>query len=131
MRRRGSDSELGTTYPAGEAIIAEGDAGDTMYVIQTGEVEVVKDLDGTEVRLGTMGPGDFFGEMALFERQHRAATVRALTDVRAITVDKRTLLRRIEEDPLLAYNLVESMAGRIRELHERLRESLGGRGGDT
>lgn len=129
MRRRGSDSELGTTYPAGEAIVAEGDPGDTMYVVQSGEVEVVKDLDGTEVRLGTMGPGDFFGEMALFERQHRAATVRAITEVRAITVDKRTLLRRIEEDPLLAYNLVESMAGRIRELHERLRQSLGGEAG--
>lgn len=118
-----ADSNLGKVFAAGEAIVHEGEPGDCMYVIQAGEVEVVKDLDGTEVRLGGMTAGDFFGEMALFQKTPRAATVRAVGEVRVLTIDKRTLLRRIQEDPLLAYNLVQTMADRIRELHEKLREA--------
>lgn len=124
MRTRGSDSSLGRVFDAGEVIVAQGDEGSCMYVIQSGEVEVVKQMGGREVRLGTMGPGEFFGEMALFQPEGRAATVRALSDVRVVTVDKRTLLRRIEEDPMLAYNLVEAMADRIRELHGRVQEAM-------
>lgn len=118
-----ADSNLGKVFAAGEAIVHEGEPGDCMYVIRAGEVEVVKDLDGTEVRLGGMTAGDFFGEMALFQKTPRAATVRAVGEVRVLTIDKRTLLRRIQEDPLLAYNLVQTMADRIRELHEKLREA--------
>lgn len=120
MARRRSDGELGRSFAEGEVIITQGDEGDCMYVIQAGEVEVVKVMEGRELRLGVLGPGEFFGEMALFQPAGRSATVRALSDTRVVTVDKRTLLRRIEEDPLLAYNLVESMAARIRELHSRL-----------
>ncbi len=64
-----------------------------------------------------LGEGDFFGEMALFEREARSATVRALGEVRVLTVDKRTLLRRINEDPSLAFRIVQKMSGRIRELN--------------
>jgi CRP/FNR family transcriptional regulator len=125
MLKRRTDSELGRVYPPGDAIVIEGDEGDVMYVIQSGDVEIVKQMDGREVLLGQMGPGDFFGEMALFHSDRRAATVRAVTEVRALTIDRRALLRRIDQDPQLAYKLVESMAGRILELHERLRAALG------
>lgn len=125
MLKRKTDSELGSVFAAGEAIVVEGDQGDSMYVIQTGEVEVVKHMDGREVLLGSMGPGDFFGEMALFQSERRAATVRATTDTRVLTIDRRALLRRIDQDPQLAYRLVESMANRIRELHGRLRDAIG------
>lgn len=125
MLRRKSDSELGRIYAPGEAIVVQGADGDSMFVIQAGEVEVVKEMDGREVLLGTMGPGDFFGEMALFQGDPRTATVRAVTEVRALTIDRRALLRRLDQDPQLAYRLVESMADRIRDLHERLRKALG------
>ena len=125
MPRRKTDSELGKVYEPGDSIVTQGDEGDVMYVIQAGEVDIVKQMDGREVLLGTMGPGDFFGEMALFHSARRAATVRAVTKVRALTIDRRALLRRIDQDPQLAYKLVESMAGRILELHDRLRTALG------
>jgi CRP-like cAMP-binding protein len=121
--RRKRDTELGRTYPPGEPIVRQGDEGSCMYVIQAGTVEVIKEMDGTEMRLAVMGPGDFFGEMALFQDERRAATVRAIDDVRVVTIDKRTLLRQVEADPLLACNLVEVMSNRIRELHAKLAQS--------
>ncbi len=127
MRRRKSDSELGKAYEPGQTIVAQGEPGDCMYVIQSGTVEVLKEVGGNSIPLGRMGPGDFFGEMALFQKQDRAATVRAVDEVRVLTVDKRTLLRRIEADPLLAHNLVEAMADRIRELHQQLGTEVPGR----
>jgi CRP-like cAMP-binding protein len=125
MLKRRLDSELGRVYDPGKAIVTQGDDGDSMFVIQSGEVEVVKDLDGREVLLGTMGPGDFFGEMALFQNEPRSATVRAATEVRALTIDRRALLRRLDQDPHLAFRIVESMADRILELHDRLRVAMG------
>ena len=109
-------SALGKTYGDGEPIARQGELGECMYVIQQGQVEVVREQDGTEVQLATLGEGDFFGEMALFDRERRSATVRALGEARVLTVDKRTFLRRIHEDPSLAFRIVKGMSQRIRKL---------------
>ncbi len=111
---------LGTSYYGGETIIQQGETGDCMYVVQSGQVEVVQKVNGGEQRLAVLETGDFFGEMALFEREVRSATVRALVDARVLKIDKKTLLRRIKEDPLLAVNLLQTMSGRIRELNTGL-----------
>jgi len=109
-------SALGKTYGDGEPIARQGEIGECMYVIQQGQVEVVREQDGTEVQLATLEEGDFFGEMALFDRERRSATVRALGEARVLTVDKRTFLRRIHEDPSLAFRIVKGMSQRIRTL---------------
>jgi CRP/FNR family transcriptional regulator len=111
---------LGKVYQPAEIIIRQGDVGDCMYVIQEGQVEVLQEKDGKEVRLAVLGAGDFFGEMALFEREVRSATVRALGQVRVLTVDKKNFLRRIHEDPSLAFRMVQTMSHRIRELDTEL-----------
>ena len=103
-------------YQDGEIIIRQGDVGDNMFVIQEGQVEVVVEQDGQEVRLAVRSEGDFFGEMAIFEREVRSATVRALGPVRVLTVDEKNFLRRIHQDPSLAYRMVQNMSSRIREL---------------
>ena len=87
-----------------------------MYEIQEGQVEVIKEKDGKEIQLAVLGKGDFFGEMAIFDREVRSATVRAKGEVRALTIDKRAFLRRITGDPSLAFRIVERMSRRIREL---------------
>ena len=117
---------LGTLYRDGEAIVRQGEMGDCMYVIQSGEVEVVQETSGGEQRLAVLQPGDFFGEMAVFEKEMRSATVRAVGDSRALKVDKRTLLRRIKEDPLLAVNLLQTLSHRIRDLNAQLAAGGGG-----
>ena len=113
-------SELGKVLNDGEVIIRQGDAGDFMYEILDGQVEVFQETEGKEVRLAVLGKGEFFGEMAIFEREKRSATVRAVGQVRVLTVDKKILLRRISEDPSLALRILERMSRRIREMDNEL-----------
>ena len=115
-------SELGKLYLDGEIIVRQGETGDCMYVIQSGQVEVIREKEGEEVRLAILGGGNFFGEMAILEREVRSTTVRAMGNVIALTVDKKTFLRRVHQDPSLAMNIVQKMSQRIRELsHEVVR----------
>ncbi len=112
--------ELGKIYRPGEAIVRQGEVGDCMYVIQSGSVEVVRESDGKEVRLAELSDGDFFGEMALFEKDVRSATVRPLNEVRVLTIDKKIFLRKIHEDPSLAFRIMQKMSQRIREIDGEL-----------
>ena len=108
---------LGKIYRDGEDIIRQGNTGDSMYVVQTGRVEVVQSSGSGEQHLAFLETGDFFGEMAVFEKEVRSATVRAAGESRVLKIDKKTLLRRIREDPLLAVNLLKTMSHRIRDLN--------------
>ena len=115
--------ELGKVYRAGETIVRQGDTGDCMFVIQSGKVEVITDTGGQEVLLAELGEGDFFGEMALFDNSVRSATVRAQGEVRALTVDKKLFLRKVHEDPSLAFRIMQRMAHRIRELDSKMAQA--------
>jgi CRP/FNR family transcriptional regulator len=111
---------LGKNYLDGEIIIKQGEEGDSMYVIQEGQVEVFQEDGGKEIHLAVAGEGEFIGEMAIFEREVRSATVRALGNVRLLTVDKKNFLRRVHQDPSLAYRLVQNLSHRIREMNTEL-----------
>lgn len=111
---------LGKVYRPGEVIVRQGDVGDCMYVVQSGKVEVVLEKEGKEIRLAELGEGEFFGEMALFEKDVRSATVRPLGEVRILTVDKKMFLRKIHDDPSLAFMIMQKMSRRIRELDGEL-----------
>jgi len=112
--------ELGKEYRSGEIIIKQGESGNCMFVIQSGEVEVLRDSKGSQVRLAVRKSGDFFGEMALFSREVRSATVRALGDARILTVDRKNLLNSIQKDPSLAFRIIETLSKRIRDLSEEI-----------
>ncbi len=111
---------LGKTYKDGEVIIKQGDSGNCMYVIQSGEVEVIMENKGLEVRLAVRKEGDFFGEMALFSREVRSATIRALGDSRILSVDRKNLLNSIQKDPSLAFRIIETLSKRVRDLSEEI-----------
>jgi CRP-like cAMP-binding protein len=112
--------ELGKTYKDGEVIIRQGESGNCMYVIQSGEVEVLRHKDGAEVQLAIRTEGDFFGEMALFSRKVRSATIRALGEARVLTIDRKNLLNSIQKDPSLAFRIIETLSKRIRDLSEEI-----------
>ena len=116
---------LGKVYEDGEVIIQQGEVGNCMYVIQEGEVGVFMEQGEQEVQLATRGEGDIIGEMAIFERDVRSATIRALGQVRLLTIDKRNFLRRISQDPSMAFRVVETMSRRIRELSEENAQLMG------
>jgi len=121
------DGRLGKVYPDGAVIIREGETGDRMFMIQSGRVRVTRQADGDDVTLTELGAGDFFGEMALIEREVRSATVRALGEVSLLSIDKKSFLRRVHEDPSLAYRILERMSHRIRELSDELAALKAGR----
>jgi len=115
--------ELGKLYEGGEIIIREGDVDNCMYVIQDGEVEVVSVRDDEIIRLDVLGRGDFFGETALFGKEKRTATVRALRPTRVITVDRKMLLGRIQDDPSLAFRMIETLSHRVHRMSQEMMDA--------
>jgi CRP-like cAMP-binding protein len=76
------------TVPIGECIVHEGDAGECAFIIQRGFCRVFKHVDGQQLALTDLGPGDVFGEAAVFASTTRTATVQALTDVTLQVVNR-------------------------------------------
>ncbi len=107
---------LGREYADGAVICRQGEPGDCMYVIQAGRATVTHEEAGSEVVVGELTAGDVFGEMAIFDRQPRSATVRAKGEARVLTLDKRAFMRRVHEDPSLAFSILQKMSLRIRGL---------------
>ena len=108
--------DLGKVYGDGECIVREGDEGDSMYVVLQGRVEVLREEGGQPFVLSELGPGDFFGEMALFSREKRSATVRAKGEARMLTIDKRGFLKSVHEDPSMAFRILHKLSERVRSL---------------
>jgi hypothetical protein len=111
---------LGKIYQDGEIIVRQGEIGDCMYVVQDGSVEVLIESGDQQVQLNVLGKNEFFGEMAIFNREIRSATVRAMGPARILTIDHNNLLQHIHEDPSLAYRLMEVMSARINKLSEEV-----------
>ena len=109
------------TFKPGEVIIEEGRTGNGLYAITTGRVEVVKGF-GTENarRLATLGPGDFFGEMALLDDSPRSATVRTLQETACVGVDRWLFLAQIRKNPDMAIIMLQALARRLRALDAKL-----------
>lgn len=112
--------KLGRLYQPGEVLIRQGEVGECMYVIQEGQVALMREQAGEEVFLGVRSAGEVLGENAIFDQEVHGATVRALSAVRVITVDRNNFNRRIHEDPSLAYRLFQLSARRIRELSQQV-----------
>ena len=104
------------TYPPEAMIFKEGDVGDRAYVIQSGEVEIVKDVGGSETILGTMGKGAFFGEMALLDDTPRMAGARTTVPTTLIIISRQDFDEKMTKaDPFLR-GLIQVLAGTIREM---------------
>ena len=113
---------MGKSFRDGEFIVQQGEIGECMYVIQSGQVEVIRRAGDKEFSLAVLGEGEFFGEMALFDREVRSAGVRALGEVWILTLERRSFLRHVRRDPSLAFRILEKMAHRIRSLDSRVVE---------
>ena len=123
--RSSTASALGRRYADGEVIVRQGEVGDCLFVIEDGTVEFVLERDGVETVLRTAGRDEIFGEMAVFERQARSATARARGEARVLTLDKRNFMRRISEDPTMAFRIIDTMAHRVRTLSAEVAELSG------
>lgn len=115
-----SNKTLGILFKDGETIFKKGAVGDCLYIIQKGRVEVIEESGDKELKVAELKKKDFFGEMALFEKEKRSCTIRALGDVKVLTLNKRNFYKTIQKDPSLAFRLLEKMSGRLRKMNEML-----------
>ena len=111
-------------FTDGQIIVREGDMNREMYVIQRGRVEVVKWLRGRPVVLATLERGSFFGEMSLLESQPRSATVRAKGDTDLLVIEPGALLLKFRRDPTFAFEMLQHMSRRIRDLDDQVMSML-------
>jgi cAMP-dependent protein kinase regulator len=103
------------SFKKGVVIIREGDAGDKMYFIRSGEVEVTTQKDDDTVTLAKLRPGDFFGEVSLITGKPRTATVGALTDVNLFEISKGKIEGVVKEHPEILDTLNEYIAKRVED----------------
>jgi signal transduction histidine kinase len=112
-------------YPAGRSVFQEGDPGDGLYVIAQGQVQITC-LVGQDQRrvLSRLGPGDFFGEMAVLDSQPRSATATAETDVQLHFIAREDLLALLTRRPGLAVSLMKDFSQRMREFNHQYTQEL-------
>ncbi|HYM51953.1 MAG TPA: cyclic nucleotide-binding domain-containing protein, partial [Candidatus Dormibacteraeota bacterium] len=129
LQRLAETTEL-MRIPAGDFLIREGDPGDSMFVVTSGELEVTKRAGTSELPLARVGPGAIQGEMAALEGRPRAASVRAVTDAQAIRIPRAGLLALLDSGPDAAIALLRVVLERLRSTESMLRqrEKLAGLG---
>jgi CRP/FNR family cyclic AMP-dependent transcriptional regulator len=110
-------------YPAGEVILDEGDEAVGFFVVSSGRVQVVKDLGGPkEMVLATLGPGEFFGEMALLDGYLRTASVRALEHTHCLAMSRWDFTSELKGSPEMAVQILRTVVHRLRQTNARLTE---------
>src|SRR5271169_612125 len=102
-------------FAAGQFVCKAGERGDTMYIVNEGEVDI---LDGTDL-LEAAGPGSIVGELALIDDEPRSATVVAKTDCRLVAVDRRRFQYMVTETPYFALAVMKVLADRLRRKNAR------------
>jgi CRP-like cAMP-binding protein len=108
-------------FVAGEVVFREGDQSNTCYVVRYGRTRAVREhSDGRSITLANFGPGDIFGELAMFDDERRSATIETLEDTEAIAILGGDMRRLLGEHPDIAVKLLASLGRRLRETNERL-----------
>lgn len=109
-----------TRMESGEIVVREGDAADRLFVLVSGEVQVVKNyLEPGSQTVDVLGPGAFFGEMALIgEGEARSATVVTSDDSHFVTLDREAFKKILLENPDMCYTLLSEAYRRLRQAND-------------
>jgi CRP-like cAMP-binding protein len=108
-------------YEAGTIVLREGDPGDTCYILHRGRARVTRQhADGRAITLTNLGPGEIFGELAMFGGEVRSATVEAIDDMHAVAILAGDLKRLLNEHPEIAVKLLGALGERLREANARI-----------
>ena len=119
--QRVAEVTIRRSFAGQHVIFREGDRSDTCYVVSTGHARAVREhTDGRTLALAHFGPGDIFGELAIFDDEARSATVETLDAVEAIAILGSDFRRLLSEHPGIAVKLVVSLGRRLRDANERL-----------
>ncbi|MGH2907476.1 MAG: Crp/Fnr family transcriptional regulator [Solirubrobacterales bacterium] len=109
------------TFERGEVIFQEGSQGDVLYVIRNGRVLIKREhTGGRTIALAEMGPGDMFGELAVFDKEVRSATVECVEPTRAVALTAGDVSRVLMRNPDIAVKLIQALSRRLREANLRI-----------
>jgi CRP-like cAMP-binding protein len=109
------------SFDAGHVIFREGDQSDTCYIVRRGHARAMREyLDGRSLTLAHFGPGDIFGELAMFDDEKRSATVETIDQLDAIAILGPDMRRLLREHSDIAVKLVISLGRRLRAANERI-----------
>ncbi|MDP2832924.1 MAG: YhjD/YihY/BrkB family envelope integrity protein [Pseudomonadota bacterium] len=111
-------AKYGQTFAAGETLIREGDTSQEAFFLYAGKVGLFKEIGGQEKRLGELGEGELFGEMAYLLGEHRTATVRAESEVTALVLPPEMLEELMRYSAPLARRIIDSLAGRLMRMNQ-------------
>lgn len=117
------DAQL--VFQAGEKIFAQGDLGTEMFIIQDGEVQIVKHIAGESHVLSHLEKGDFFGEMAVLEALPRTADAVAVTEVRVVAINGSRFDEMLRKNPEVAVRIIRKYSKRLREANTLLEKLVG------
>jgi len=112
-------------YAAGDVIFQQGELGTEMFIIQEGEVDIVKHINGESHSLSHLEKGDFFGEMAVLESVPRTADAIAKTDVRALVINGARFDEMLRKNPVVAVRIIRKYSKRLREANTLLERLVG------
>ncbi len=112
--------KFGRSLPKGAVIFSEGESGHEMFIIHEGRVKITKKIRAMETILAELDKGDFFGEMAILEKEPRSATASAATDVKLLVIDEKTFESTIRTNPDVAIRIMSKMAERLRDADHRI-----------
>jgi CRP/FNR family transcriptional regulator, cyclic AMP receptor protein len=108
-------------FELGEVVFREGDESDTCYVVRSGRARAIREhSDGRSITLANFGPGDIFGELAMFDNERRSATVETLEETEVIAILGGDMRRLLREHSDIAVKLIAALGRRLRETNERL-----------
>jgi len=109
------------TYPKNAVVLTEGEMGDSLYMIQSGKVKVfIGDEEGREIILKILGPGAFFGEMSMIDKQPRSASVTTIEASTFQVLTHAAFERCVEQEPRIANMVMQILAQRVREADRKI-----------
>ena len=120
----GMFERFGETYAAGHVLFREGDAGQHMYVIQSGRIQLTRRVRGKDAHLATLPPGEFFGEMAIINKQPRSATATVIDEAHLLVLDARTFEAMIRGNSEIAIRMIKKLAARLGQANSQVETLL-------
>lgn len=115
---------FGRKKAAGEILFREDEPGSEMFVLQSGKVRLTKRIRGVEKLLADVGPGEFFGEMAILNNKPRTATATVLEDAQLLVIDPKTFEAMIKANTEIAVRMIKKLAKRLDDANEQIETLL-------
>ena len=109
-----------TQFAVGQVLFREGDPADSVFRLLRGAVDIFRELDGEPILLGTVGAGQFIGEMGVVENRPRSATAQAASDVEVEILTPTAFFDQIASSPPAARELIQRLSQRLREADDRI-----------